>query len=169
MILVSMTQFVKNLAIVGMEVQSLTHQLSERANRFKIIQNYADFLLKDIEKGMVVPCDELGNVLEEPLQEHYTDCNEEQNARDWLYNLEKYKEAQSRVLFKGFKVVDCTKSSFSRSTKSITNESGIIHLFWFDNITKTWNKSFGLESIESLSQFNCLELTETAKKEIGYD
>jgi len=164
--LTSMIRFVKKQGNIGMEIQSIGHQQSDRARRFYLIQKYADLLLKEITIGMAVPCDEFGNILEEPLQEHYTDCTEEQNAKDWLYNLEKYNQAKDLVLFKGFKVVDIYNGI--RYVKSIPDESGMLHLFWLDNITQTWSLSSGLTDIESLSKFGVIELTETALKEIGF-
>lgn len=163
--LTPMINFVKKQGNIGMEIQSIGHQQSDRARRFYLIQKYADFLLKEIGIGMAVPCNEFGNILEEPLRENYTDCTEEQNAKDWLYNLEKYNEAKERVLFKGFKVVD-VKNGIAYS-KSISDASGLIHLFWLDNITKTWGLSQGVTTIETLTIFNSIELTETALKEIG--
>ena len=76
-----------------------------------------------------------------------------------------YRQAKDRVLFKGFKVVDIDNGI--RYSKSISDESGILHLFWLDNITQTWTSSSGLTDIESLSKLGALELTETALKEIG--
>ncbi len=163
--LIPMIAFVKKQGNIGIEIQSIGHQQSDRARRFYLIQKYADFLLKDIKKGMFVPCDEFDNILEEPLQEHYTDCTEEQNAKDWLYNLEKYNQAKERVLFKGFKVVDM--ENVVAYSKSIKDGSGLIHLFWFDKITETWGLSHGVTTIETLTIFNSIELTETALKEIG--
>ena len=125
--LIPMIRFVKKQGNIGMEIQSIRHQQSDRARRFYLIQKYADFLLKEILKGMFVPCDEFDNILEEPFQEHYTDCTEEQNAKDWLYNLEKYNEAKERVLFKGFKVCDYKHGSLY--SKVIVDSTGFIHLF----------------------------------------
>ena len=163
--LIPMISFVKKQGNIGMEVQSIGHQQSDRARRFYLIQKYADFLLKEIGIGMAVPCNEFGNILEEPLRENYTDCTEEQNAKDWLYNLEKYNEAKERVLFKGFKVRDYKHGSLY--SKTVTDNTGLIHLFWFDKITQTWSLSHGLTTIENLAIFNSIELTETALKEIG--
>lgn len=163
--LIPMISFVKKQGNIGMEVQSIGHQQSDRARRFYLIQKYADFLLKEIGIGMAVPCNEFGNILEEPLRENYTDCTEEQNAKDWLYNLEKYNEAKERIIFKGFKVRDYKHGSLY--SKTVTDNTGLIHLFWFDKITQTWSLSHGLTTIENLAIFNSIELTETALKEIG--
>ena len=68
-------------------------------NYYSKVFNYANFLKKPLKLGYFVPCDYNDNPLEEPMLEHYKDCTEEQNAKDWLYNLEKYNEAKEKVLF----------------------------------------------------------------------
>ena len=157
--LISMITFVKKQGNIGMEIQSIGHQQSDRARRFYLIQKYADFLLKDIGIGMVVPCDEFGNVLEEPLAYNFKSVELFTN-----YNI-KHQQAKDRILFKGFKVCDYKHGSLY--SKTITDETGLIHLFWFDKITQTWGLSHGVSTIETLTVFNSIELTETALKEIG--
>ena len=163
--LISMTDFVLKKGETSVLPFSVKETFENGAKVMNEIFRYADLLKKDIKKGMFVPCDEFDNILEEPLQEHYTDCTEEQNAKDWLYNLEKYNQAKERVLFKGFKVVDM--DNVVAYSKSIKDGSGLIHLFWFDKITETWGLSHGVTNIETLTIFNSIELTETALKEIG--
>lgn len=163
--LISMISFVKKQGNIGMEehFKSIHHQQSDRARRFYLIQKYADFLLKNIKKGMFFPCDEFDNILEEPKywNEKYND-----NVPSDEFDLcTKYYEAENRVLFKGFKVCDYKHGSLY--SKTITDETGLIHLFWFDKITETWSLSHGLTTIENLVIFNSIELTETALKEIG--
>lgn len=68
----------------------------------RLRDKYDIFLEQPLKLEMFVSVDEVGNLLEEPLQEHYTDCTEEQNAKDWLYNLEKYKQAKNKLLFLRF-------------------------------------------------------------------
>ena len=53
-----MTSFVKKQGNIGMEIQSLRHQQSDRARRFYLIQKYADFLSKEI-KEMSLPWEPL--------------------------------------------------------------------------------------------------------------
>lgn len=161
--LTPMINFVKKQGNIGMEIQSIGHQQSDRARRFYLIQKYADLLLKDISIGMVVPCDEFGNILEEPNQDNYSFCSV--NGENYEYDLLKYQHQKDRVLFKGFKVCDYKHGSLY--SKTITDETGLIHLFWFDKITETWSLSHGLTTIENLAIFNSIELTETALKEIG--
>jgi len=99
--LISMVAFVKEQnKIYGStpfdDVPNPCHVYIDRCN------NYANFLSEPLQLWMFVPTDENNVPLEEPLQEHYTDCTEEQNAKDWLYNLEKYQQAKERCYFEGF-------------------------------------------------------------------
>jgi hypothetical protein len=165
--LISMTDFVLKKGKTSVLPFSVKETFENGAKVMNEIFRYADLLKKDIKKGMFVPCDEFDNILEEPLQEHYTDCTEEQNAKDWLYNLEKYNQAKERVLFKGFKVVYFSKKSGSVYSGSISDSSGIIHLFWLDKIDQFWYLAHDLNTVEDLTVLNYLELTETALKEIG--
>lgn len=110
--LISMTDFVLEQSKKIMNCE-LTHLESHHQ-----IVDYANFLKQPLKLEMFVPCDEVGNLLEEPLQEHYTDCTEEQNAKDWLYNLEKYKQAKEKVLFKGIDL-DTAKYHCERNDRTI--------------------------------------------------
>ena len=165
--LTSMINFVKKQGNIGMEIQSIRHQQSDRARRFYLIQKYADFLLKEIGIGMVVPCDEFGNILEEPesLKGFYESSKDGMEQEAILRK--QYQQAKDRVLFKGFKVVDIPKNGGSVFSDSISDSSGLIHLFWYSKITETWSLSHGLTTIENLAIFNSIELTKTALKEIG--
>lgn len=161
--LLSMIDFVKKQGNIGMEVQSIGHQQSDRARRFYLIQKYADFLLEDVTIEMVVPCDEFGNVLEEP--KYWNEKYNDNIPSDEFDLCTKYYDAENRVLFKGFKVCDYRHGSLF--SKTITDETGLVRLFWFDKITETWEVSVGLATIKSLLKFGTIELTETALKEIG--
>lgn len=65
------------------------------------ITRYADFLKQPLKLGMFVPTDLEGNVLEEPKHKDYK--NEEGGNNElYRFNLEQYKQAKQRVLFKGW-------------------------------------------------------------------
>jgi len=81
-----------------MEVQSINHQNSERANRYYNILKYAKLLQQKPTLGMFIPCDLDGNVLEEPLQGLHGNEQYEGALMD------EYQQAKERVLFKGFKL-----------------------------------------------------------------
>ena len=95
-----------------------TNSPTTLAESFQRCVTYANFLKQSLKLEMFVPVDKEGNLLEEPLQEHYTDCNEEQNAKDWLYNLEKYKQAKEKVLFEGIDL-DTAKYHYDRNVRTI--------------------------------------------------
>ena len=68
------------------------------------IHNYAKFLKQTLKLEMFVPCDEDGNVLEEPkIEEEYVDEHTTQIFAQYQYDLDKAKE---KVLFEGFKIYD---------------------------------------------------------------
>ena len=159
-----MISFVKKQGNIGMEIQSLRYQQSDRARRFYLIQKYADFLSKEITKGMFVPCDEFDNILECPIVDNYPFGDKEIGS--YRIDLKEFTEAKERVLFKNFQVVNLPISQGLYS-KSITDSSGLLHLFWYSKVSENWSLSHGLTAIETLIIFNSIELTETAIKEIG--
>ena len=60
------------------------------------ISNYAQFLSQKPEKWMFVPCDDEGNVLEEPKHEPFQDGQKYDDL------LAEYQQALDRVIFEGF-------------------------------------------------------------------
>ena len=60
-------------------------------------KQYANLLKQTLKLGMFVPCDEKGNVLEEPTPEDIL-------YDDNIYG--QYQQAKARVLFEGFKYVN---------------------------------------------------------------
>lgn len=71
-------------------------------NCFSVIENYAKFLKQPLQLGFFVPCDENGNVLEEPKRwnDYLQFPDSFDGNKEWgeLYN---YELAIERVLFKG--------------------------------------------------------------------
>ena len=92
----SMTDFVleqiKNFnAVVYDDLETASINLIER------IENYANFQKQPLKLEMFVPCDEDGNVLEEPkIEEEYVDEHTTQIFAQYQYDLDKAKE---KVLF----------------------------------------------------------------------
>ena len=148
-----------------MKLMSMTNFVLTQRNKFRdaeyseLIYDYANFLQQSLTIGMTVTCDKFGNVLEEP-ENYIKDYDSEYSEEIVNYN-----QAKSRVLFKGFKVRNYRHGSLY--SKTITDKTGLIHLFWFDKITETWEVSVGLTNIESLTKFSKIEMTKTALKEIG--
>jgi hypothetical protein len=62
------------------------------------VVNYANFLKQPLKLEMFVPCDEDGNVLEEPDQEF------ELTFWDYSTKMSKYEQAKEKVLFEEFEI-----------------------------------------------------------------
>ena len=94
--LIPMTNFVNN---VGNRENYPTHEKA-----LSWIYNYATFLKKPLKLEMFVPCDDEGNILEEPkIEEEDIDEHTTQIFAQYQYDFDKSKE---KVLFEGFKIYD---------------------------------------------------------------
>lgn len=62
------------------------------------LSDYKDFLKTPLTLGMFVPCDEEGNVLEEPISSDPNSLSDPYFMKD----LEDYQKAKERVIFEGF-------------------------------------------------------------------
>lgn len=94
--LISMTDFV--LEQTELLYESNPHKLIHK------IVNYAQFLKQPLTLGMFVPCDENGNVLEEPKKDyHFMYANGQEFYPHQIdeYNL-LLSKAKEKILFKGF-------------------------------------------------------------------
>lgn len=132
--LISMTNFVENTKLEVSKVKETDSKVLY-ASYLSDIFNYADFLKQPLTLGMFVPCDEKGNIINEP----YND-----GINDQYYNsaIDAYNEAKSRVLFEGFEfeskehledfsILKNDKISFNYDDKYKTFEIG---RFYFKNI-----------------------------------
>ena len=100
--LIPMTDFVLRINEIEKEIDQFFD--SWRMKQLRIIENYAKFLKQPLKLEMFVPCDEDGNVLEEPkIEEEYVDEHTTQIFAQYQYDLDKAKE---NVLFEGFKIYD---------------------------------------------------------------
>ena len=63
--LIPITDFVLEQSEIGFEVQSLSHQNKNRADRFSKLIKYAKFLKQPLKLEMFVPCDEDGHFIDE--------------------------------------------------------------------------------------------------------
>ena len=79
------------------------------SNDLESIKNYAKFLSQKPEKWMFVPCDDDGNVLEEPKGEKccagiQNDCGCGGHLQYDDEYMHQYKQAIERVIFDGFEI-----------------------------------------------------------------
>ena len=92
-------------------------QLNEQNSRtkpmrevFNSLEKYATFLRQPLKLEMFVPCDEEGNVLEEPkIEEEYVDEHTTQIFAQYQYDLDKAKE---KVLFEDFELISETDETW---------------------------------------------------------
>lgn len=150
--LISMTDFVLEQTELYKEDKISVFDFALR------VKKYAQFLKQPLTLGMFVPCDEEGNVLEEPIiSEHLLDSPggspiKSKNTPEAYY----YRKAKERVLFE----FDGNLSLIRNKTNFyIIEDKNGVYLRILKNKTKT--------TIESLLKFSVeITLTETAIKQI---
>ena len=116
------------------------------------IRNYARFLKQPLQLGFFVPCDEDGNVLEEPQMRPERNSFDEEDVDYDAQELYEYIEAKKRVLFKGFELY---------------NDENTIR---YNNIfieKQDFKKGLTIESLKSYCSTTSIELTDSAIKQIG--
>ncbi len=159
--LISMVDFVLNVPMSGMEVQSIGIQGN---NRYQKCIRYAKFLKQPIELWMFVPCDFEGNVLEESRSFYEATAFWNAGEIDEKHNdlVGEWEEAKERCLFEGFEIKDLKLDSGNKCV----SKDDILHVFWQNEISKEFTLSKGISKIEDLVKYK-LELTPTAIKQIG--
>lgn len=116
---------------------------------------YAQLLKQPLTLGMFVPCDDAGNVLEEP---------DIQIGGVEKYS-EKYQQAKERVLFEDVTIVKASPNTFNIYIKKE------ISLVYDDNY-KSFKAAYSIEDLansfnkRNLNEFH-IELTQSAIKQIG--
>ena len=93
-----------------------------------------------LEKRMFVPCDDKGNVLEEPKESNYN--LGDIHAGYFKLNVDKYQQAKERILFKGF-----------YSTDENTVSNGEIEIIFGNLITLMIHRNYGSEGITKEKMF----------------
>jgi hypothetical protein len=154
--LISMTDFVLEQKETSTYECPLHEWLHLESGKLTKIRNYANFLKQPLELWMFVPCDENGKPMKEGYEVFDEDCTE---YDEYVF---KYQKAKERCLFEGFKI-NCPKDTVE-FTKSITDESGYLHIAWFSKITCSWHFSKTLKFIESIGYG--FTLTQTAINQI---
>lgn len=138
----------------------LTKHLSDKQVR-DLRDNYDEFLSLLIEIWMFVPCDEDGNVLEEPNRYNdFLKLSKREGFTIWYDKCEQYQQAKERCLFEGLKFKDVQPST----------EYNYFHLngnkiFEANNQYK-FNPCYGLRTIEDLVKYKP-ELTPNTQKQLA--
>lgn len=147
-----------------------TDQITESLYIDRVVK-YAKILKRPIKKNMFVPCGLNGDIINEPLQEDYTDCTDEQNAKDWLYNLDKYNELKQSVLFHGWGFLINSLSGVETGVRNeVVFDDCVIYFkedkpaIFFEEIK---NIQTPINTVEDLLKTTInFELTESFRKEI---
>ena len=162
--LISMTDFVLNQK----QSESFNEKtfINEALISLEKIRNYANFLRQPLELEMLIPCDEDGDILDEPEDYEVRLPNMMTEYNDEVY---RYKQAKEKVLFEGFDLnqkdlsklenIFCLTKEYFQIT-FFTKEKGC----FIDNL-KT-NKTCEIKTIEDLIEYD-LQITESAIKQIG--
>jgi len=135
--LISMTEKVLELE---KEFNNGIYTFAEFTN---IVCNYANFLNKPLKLEYFVPCDDEGNILEEPkfIPEEV----------EFEKLLEQYENAREKVLFDGFGVCDRN----SKKDCIILNQEDHINIKWLENKTIEDLVKYNLTlTLNAIKQFN---------------
>ena len=123
---------------------------NNKCQAFDKIINYANFLKQPLKLEMFVPCDEEGDILEEPTNYEKRLLNMMTEYNDEVYT---YYQAKVKVLFEGIEFRTNGGVNF------LTIKEDTFAFFDF-------NVKFKNLTVEFLVQYD-LELTENAVKQIG--
>lgn len=133
--LISMTDFV-------LQQQNESYSKDQFVER---VEAYANFLKEPLKLEMLIPCDDIGYILEKP------------DLIDERYNLRllNYKQALEKVLFKGFEIIDNEENfieiHFSKENIwiSIQDKTAMV-------LTDGYKVEFPIKRIEDLIYYNIL-------------
>lgn len=134
---------------------------------YDIIIRYKNFLKQPLKLEMFIPCDENGNVLEEPKRwnDYLQFPDSFDGNKEWgeLYN---YELAKERVLFNGFVFEESQKEALKNNTQlsvSIYTENSF---YITHRLNGKWHTWFDLKTVEELIKCK-IELSKNAIKQIG--
>jgi hypothetical protein len=138
--LISMTDFVLQVVQTPNVNEAICWEQTEA--RLQKIYQYSLFLKQPLKLEMFVPCDEDGDVLEEPI---------ESIGGVELY-AETYQKAKKKVLFDGFKLI---------GVRHVRSGEIVIGLGYKNGIHQT------IEDLVMYHKYKYLILTESAIKQLG--
>ena len=119
------------------------------------VSNYAKFLKQPLKLEMFVPCDEEGDILEEPTDYEKRLLNMMTEYNDEVYT---YYQAKAKVLFEGFEIDKNLYLVYK-------NEISIGRFISYENGSKFLFRD-NFKTIEDLVEFG-FKLTENTIKQIG--
>ena len=116
----------------------------------RVRNNFDGFSEQPLKLEMFVPCDDGGNILEEPI---FHEPNNENEIGNYQILIDEYNEAKAKVLFEGIEF------RINGGVNFLTIKEDTFAFFDF-------NIKFKNLTVEYLVQYN-LQLTENALKQIG--
>lgn len=130
----------------------------QSSSEFKeVVKNYASFLKQPLTLGMFVPCDNEGNVLEEPQTEFkYLKGSTGEDIQ------KEYQKAKERVLFDGFG----TRINNTSAVQLTNAEKSSIFFFHERSLFYVMGDEYCKKKIEDLISYGPT-LTESAIKQLG--
>lgn len=147
--LIPMTDFVLQIeAEVGKEDYQVV-AWQTKIHGYDRINKYANFLKQPLTLGMFVPCDDFGNILEQPIE----------TIGEIEFYAKKYKEAQAKVLFKDIFIN--SKPIYLKVHKGIrvyNRYEGSTYDKWFSEVFEKDGKPRYKKTIEDLLIYD-LDLT----------
>ena len=116
----------------------------------RLRENFDNFLEKPLKLGYFIPCDEEGDILEEPTNYEKRLLNMMTEYNDEVYT---YYQAKAKVLFEGFE--------YDKENDWVT----------YNEFARFFVSELQNGKVEDLHELitEKPKLTETAKKEIGYE
>lgn len=151
--LISMTDFVLD-EIKSMVEESKGHIPSAEKKYIRLTSLYAKFLKQPLTLGMFVPCDEDGNIIEEPMYDPA-------NAQYYESHLYAYHNAKDRVLFEGFYIQTNFSKKENKTYRYVRNK--FPHVFSIEQLERNTVESLLTGYKKHLS----IILTQSAIKQIG--
>lgn len=145
--LIPLTEFVNRIdELVPENYTSSNRRISEIKDRYETIKRYASFLSRPLTLSMFVPCDDKGNVLQDPGLMPSQQLND-------------YREAKSNVLFEGFEL----------KNGKIKNKEGYT-VFLYNSVNNRFSddstENYTIDRIELLLEYCICDLTPSALKQI---
>ena len=127
--------------------------------KYKDLVNYAKFIKQPLKLEMFVPCDEDGEILDEPRDYEQRLPNMMTEYNDEIY---RYKQAKEKVLFEGFEVVRFIEKENPCYVVSNKENEVTFHIGLY-----TFSKGVNFaNTVEDLIHIQPI-LTESAIKQIG--
>lgn len=151
----------------GNKSDMVKDMLAIEAIQWRLTGEYAKFLKQPLTLGMFVPCDDEGNVLEEPKQTYLT-CSFFEHQQ-FFNKQKKYEKAKEKVLFEGFNILSNEDDIIEIECKDVfINYNKEEDLLFLDS----WNGDAIIMNIECLANLinhtaSNIKLTESAIKQIG--